>query len=401
MSALPSLFRNETGTWTEKKKNHQVNIVRLSAPRVHPGADRLELYDVEGYQLVAQKGNYKEGDLALFIQPDSIVPQTEPFKFIWEAYVGLDGTVPEKRRRITVRKFRKEWSEGLLMPIREFAELAGDNNAYAFEGNDVSDAIGVTHYDPDTALSTTGDNEIGPGKKKFSKWPRSAKGWFWFVLKRTGILRALGLNYGKNIDLGDREEGIALPVYDVEALKNHKSVLQDGEPVIVTEKIHGSNARFVFHNGHMYAGSRTQWKAEGSNCIWRKVLIAQPWIEEFCRAHEGWIVYGEVTPTQGGFSYGSTEPQLFVFDILQSDGTWIEKYEVLFTPGIKTVPAFYRGPYNYELVKQYVDGQTNVPGATGVKEGIVIYAENQRYVRGLGRVQLKIVSNTFLEKDSK
>src|SRR5580692_5967553 len=103
-----------------KPLHHQVIVVRIPEPRVHTNADTLELIDVLGYQVVAKKGNFKAGELAVYIQPDSVVPQTEPFKWLWEPYVGIDGLVPPRRRRVTVRKFRKEWSEGLLMPLSDF-----------------------------------------------------------------------------------------------------------------------------------------------------------------------------------------------------------------------------------------------------------------------------------------
>jgi len=40
------------------KANHRVNIVRLGEPRVHTNADSLELFDIEGYQVVTKKGNF-------------------------------------------------------------------------------------------------------------------------------------------------------------------------------------------------------------------------------------------------------------------------------------------------------------------------------------------------------
>ena len=69
---------------TEKPLHHQVRIVRVPEARVHTNADTLELLDIEGYQVVVKKSQFKAGDLAVYIQPDSVVPQTEPFRFIWE-----------------------------------------------------------------------------------------------------------------------------------------------------------------------------------------------------------------------------------------------------------------------------------------------------------------------------
>jgi len=380
------------------KANHRVEIVRLGEPRAHTNADSLELFDIGEYQVVTKKGNFKAGDLGVYIVPDSVVPQTDPFRFIWEAYVGLDGIVPEKRRRITVRKFRGEWSEGLLLPLNDFTHdiLGSPLSTYFLEnvkdGDDVSDVLGITHYDPDAGKESIGDNETF--KKQRSKYPRSLKGWWYFILYKLGI-HTNGPTNGF-----DNEDGLDMPVFDVDALKHYKDAFEPGEMVEVTEKIHGSNARFVFRDGHMYAGSRTQWKAVNANCIWRKVLEAQPWIEEWCRQWPGYGIYGEVTPTQGDkFQYGKAEPQLFPFAIRHPEGKWMDADGDKVLPN--WVPVLYIGPFNWEVIKTFVDGQTAVPGAKGIREGIVIRPINERHVRGLGRLILKVVSNQFLEKDNK
>ena len=55
-----------------------------------------------------------------------------------------------------------------------------------------------------------------------------------------------------------------------------------------------------------------------------------------------------------------------------------------------------------EIYRDFLaDGPSTVPNTKNAREGIVITADNQRYVRGLGRVQLKLVSNKFLEGDNK
>ena len=384
------------------KANHRVGIVRLGEPRVHTNADSLELFDIyDAYQAVTKKGNFKAGDLAVYITPDSVVPQTEPFKFIWEAYVGLDGTVPEKRRRITVKKFRGEWSEGVLLPLSDFRKpvVAYDsyidaeaNLAYVKEGDDVASLIGVTHYDPDAGKELAKDAETF--KKKRSKYPRSLKGWWYFILHHLGIYTSGGQTHGF-----DNEDGVDMPVFDVDAFKHYSRAFNHGEMVEVTEKIHGSNARFVFKDDHMYAGSRTQWKAETAKCIWRDVLKNNPWIEEFCRQWPGYGVYGEVTPTQGDkFQYGKEKPQLFPFAIRHPEGKWMGADGDKVLPN--WVPVLYTGPFDWEVIKQFVDGPTTVPGAKGIREGIVIRPLQERHVRGLGRLILKVVSSEFLLKDS-
>jgi hypothetical protein len=267
------------------------------------------------------------------------------------------------------------------------------------EGVDVSEILGITHYDPDAGKELGGDNEVF--KKKRSKYPRSLRGWWYWLLHKLGIHTS-----GDNTHGFDNEDGVDMPVYDVDAFKHYKNAFEPGELVEVTEKIHGSNARFVFRDGHMYAGSRTQWKAETANCIWRSVLKTQPWIQEWCEAHPGYGLYGEVTPTQGeNFKYGSDDPQFFVFDVRTLEGTWLGAYGkdliLLDQENVKLVPKLYEGPFDLDVIHGLVEGKSTVTNANNIREGVVIRPVVERHVHGLGRLLLKVVSNTFLEKDGK
>ena len=384
-----------------KKANHQANIVRVTEIKEHTNADTLEIIPIGEYQVVSKKGQFKIGDLAVYIQPDSVVPQTEPFRFIWQDYVVIDGTVPEKRRRITVRKFRKEWSEGLLLPVSDFEKelyRAIDKDNYQLnvdEGDDVSDLLGITHYDPDEE-STKGENSNAPKLKR--KYPRNLKGWYkWLMRKVYSLFR------NSNTDGSSDNISLGIPTYDVDALKNYPHTFEDGEQVIVTEKIHGSNARYIYLDGVMYAGSRKLWKSASSNCIFRKALKELPWIEEWCKAHEGYVLWGEVCPTQGAYKYGSDKPQFFVFDVRTPDGKWLDREHdeagLLAQLMAHSVPILYQGPYDLEKIKKFVDGPSTVQGANHIREGIVIKTSTEKIVPRVGRAQMKIVSNTFLDKD--
>ena len=400
-----------------KKANHQVNIVKITEIKEHNNADSLEIIPIGEYQVVSRKGQFNVGDLGVYLQPDSVVPQTEPFRFIWEPHVELDGTASEKRRRITVRKFRGEWSEGLLLPLSDFGKVTKydneefDKSVFSWEfpngvqavnlhlGTDVSDLLGITHYDPDTE-STKGENSNAPKLRK--KYPRTFTGWLkFFKRKLYGLFRS-GPRDGKsdNISLG-------IPTYDVDALKNYPHTFEDGEQVIVTEKIHGSNARYIFLDGIMYAGSRNLWKSADSSCIFRRNLKENPWIEEWCRAHEGYVLWGEIGPSQKGFDYGTKAGKLFffVFDVRTPEGKWLDREHdeagLLAQIMDHSVPILYQGPYNLEEIKKHVDGTSKVPGAKHIREGVVIKTQVEGHARGIGRKQMKIVSNAYLEKETK
>jgi hypothetical protein len=211
-----------------KKANHQANIIRVSEILPHPDPEttNLELIHIDGYQVVVRKGDFKVGDLAIYIQPDSIVPQTDPFKFIWGEYVGIDGKVPEKRRRITVRKFRGQWSEGLLLPLGEFATLAtgpviGGNRElyYVSEGDDVSGLLGITHYDPDAGKENVEGTKGASVNAPRHKYPKTLKGWFFFLLHK--ITGRGHKNFAQEVSFN-------LPVYDVDALKRRFTVPMPG-----------------------------------------------------------------------------------------------------------------------------------------------------------------------------
>ncbi len=417
---------------------HQALVVRIAEIEKHPNADTLGIVRVGGYQAVVKLGDFQPGDLAVYIQPDSVVPATEPFKFIW-AFDGMGNPrdiestlappdesgvpfydIPPKWRRVTVRKFRKEWSEGLLIPLSDFPRIIFSGlDPNTLEplmpelpkiGDDIAELLRITHYDPDEGKELDVDNERSPGKQD-KRWPHSLKGWLHFLLYHLtfGMFARPDTGFGNEAPPKQTP-----PIYDVEAYKNYPDVFQKGELVTITEKIHGSNARYVFYDGHMYAGSRRLWKKAGTRNIWRRALETNPWIETWCRANPGFVLYGEVVPTQKKFDYGATPdfPKFFVFDIRTPEGewallwTWATPYTGI-SPNmndmhlIEWVPILTHDSFNEEVVYSLVDGPSEVRGAEHAREGIVILAVENRVVHNLNRPQLKIISNAFLAETSK
>lgn len=411
-------------------EHHKVPVVKITSIRPHGNAERLELIDIDGYQVVSGKGQFKVGDLAYYIAPDSIVPARSEYSFVWERDGGgnkrdiqLGQEIPERWRRITVKKLRGEWSEGLLMSTIEpysdslngidfykpasFALLRdnGDigNQIQVCEGDDVAEFLGVTHYNPpeDEAEESTPSTS----KRQSRKRPASLKGWFFYSLRLIGQVLSFGLYKPWGVAGGKNENAPknTPPVYDVEALKKFPDVFQPTDWVTVTEKIHGSNARYLFQDGRLYVGSRNLWKSPTSGCIWRRAAETIPGIEHLARACEGHTLYGEVVPTQKDFDYGATKdkPRFFLFDIRRSDGGWQEHvytYNSANAAEVENVPVLYDGWYDPEAIKNTVDGQSKVAEANNIREGVVVKSENSRRVRGLGRLQLKIVSNKYYEK---
>ena len=418
MNYTDTMQLETTGLPKEKPVNHQVLVVRIPEPRVHTNADTLELFDILNYQVVAKKGNFKAGELAVYVQPDSVVPQTEPFKWIWETYVGVDGIVPERRRRITVRKFRKEWSEGLLVPItdfineiRNFAQahpndprvIATDDGArMTFRiGDDVSDILNITHWEGETESDTFGRTASAPKQKRR---PKTVLGWLRYFYYNAVRVLSGGRMYRRESSM---EVTFHSPEYDVVAMKAARSGFAPDEQVTVTEKLHGSNGRFLFLEGVFYIGSHFQWKAPDTPCIFTRVAEQNPWIEEWCRANEGNILYGEVIGDQKGYTYGMNKQagqlDFRVFDIWTTNG-WIKPwaYDNSATGGhvLNLVPLLYTGPADMEKIKALTDGLSAIDGKTQ-REGVVVSELNPAADGHRRPRQVKRVSNVFLEKDAK
>ena len=49
-------------------------IVKIKEIREIPGADRIELATVMDYTVVVKKGEYQPGDLAMYVEIDSLLP---------------------------------------------------------------------------------------------------------------------------------------------------------------------------------------------------------------------------------------------------------------------------------------------------------------------------------------
>lgn len=187
-----------------EKTEFKVEVVRIGAITKHTNADTLSLVDVNGYPVVIKTGNFKEGDLAVYVPVDSLVPTDRPeFDFLKK-----EGRT---HHRLRAARFKGIYSMGLLVPVaKEFWPVV--------LGQDMVAALGVLKY-------------VSPQEKSAN---------------------AASARRQANIS---RYRGPKLPVYGLDPLRRYSEVFEPGEHVFVTEKIHGSNARFVFSNRKLHVGS--------------------------------------------------------------------------------------------------------------------------------------------------
>lgn len=315
-----------------------VEVVRLGAIEKHPNADSLSITQVHGgYPVILRTGQFGEGDLATYVPIDALVPtDREPFTFL------RNGT--RARERIKAKRLRGVFSMGLLVAAPEGAQ----------EGDDVREALGVEKWEP--AVEIVGTSALAES-------PPS---------------------------------GPQIPVYDLEGLRKFRWMLTPGEEVVVTEKIHGANARF-FHDGErLWAGSRTQWKREDSDGLWWPV--ARSLETALCTIGPNFVVFGEVYGQVQDLKYGVKEGAKFAaFDILNRiTGTWLnwrafrDACEVF---GIPMVPVLYEGEW-HDGIADMAEGPSTL--APHVREGIVVKPTIERRDPRHGRVCLKLAGQGYL-----
>ncbi len=288
-------------------------------------------------------------------------------------------------------RLRGVLSFGLLVPAPEGSRV----------GDDVAEQLGVTHYDPAAARS------------------RPKGGLF------TG-----------------GEVGPAPPVpvvkYDLEAGRRYaaKSFVT-GESVIITEKCHGANGRYVYVDGQMYCGSRTEWKkaypsydhvtveslvATGrvdeerardivarlaakpvQRNMWWQAYDNTPAIKVFCTTNPGVVLYGEVYGAVQDLNYGHPKGAVSfaAFDVMR-DGRfldWAEARALAAAAGVPWVPIVAENvPFDFDRVCALAEGPSLVSDANHVREGVVVGLPVERRDDYAGRVKLKWVGCGYLER---
>jgi len=125
-----------------------VTIQRVKMISPIPESDFLELVHVMGWQCVAKKGEFHEGDSGVYFEVDSFLPVEPRYEFL-RASSYRDNEDNGKGFRIRTMKLRGQLSQGLMLPIPLFPDLDGYK-----EGDDVTEVLQVKKwYIPETAAS--------------------------------------------------------------------------------------------------------------------------------------------------------------------------------------------------------------------------------------------------------
>lgn len=255
------------------------------------GADNIECATVLGWHLVVKKGEFQPGDLGVYFEIDSVLPERPEFEFLRKSSWKED----IKGYRIKTVKLRGQVSQGILMPTKILAEevhkgiIAPDTidpaaseiiyyfyNFMIYEGQDVTELLGVRQWE-DPKASIGGD----------------VKGSFPSFIPKTDELRIQ-----------------SIPGF----LDRHQGVL-----FYVTEKLDGTSATFYLKDGVFGVCSRNLEMKEGDTVYWQ---IAKKYeIEDKLRKiGKNIAIQGEIVgPGIRKNKYKLTEKRFFVFNLFDID----------------------------------------------------------------------------------
>lgn len=102
-----------------KNKRRLVTLRTIEALLPIEGADAIEVAQVGGWKVVVKKGDFAAGDLCIYFEIDSFLPDGNP---VWQFLVDkssrlMDG---ERGHRLRTIKLRGTLSQGFVMPVSAF-----------------------------------------------------------------------------------------------------------------------------------------------------------------------------------------------------------------------------------------------------------------------------------------
>lgn len=394
----------------------KAEVVRIDNVLKHPKADRLDIVVVKGWNCITSRvqqepevfiPRYSVGDSCIYLPIDSVLPKKlEDFLFPPDSKVKLRGS------RLRTEKIRGCYSQGMVVDLApELLNLYPQLKDVKV-GEDVTKILGVTKYEP-PAESVPKDMQ---GKQEKLEHP----------------------DFHKYID--------------IENIKNHNTVFRDNEMVYVTEKLHGTSARFAKLNVNekvwwrkLLKGfnllPRTEFCFGSRNVQYKGNLLHTPEfksnvyariardlnLEDVLRTGE--TLYGEIVGSgiQGGYTYGCKEGQIkfFAYDVMV-DGKYLSPYEFLSWCENRNIPhvpvldekgkaidiASYRAygcdyqyrdyipmSFSFDLMQSLTKGDSTV-GNQKIREGVVIKSVEEENSPLLGRKVLKFISDDYLHKEA-
>jgi RNA ligase (TIGR02306 family) len=330
-----------------------VKVVRINNIIPIEGADKIELAQVNGYMSVVRKGTFQKDQLVAYIPEASILPDS------LIAEMGLTGALagPDKNRVKAIR-LRGQLSQGLIHDV---------GTLWA-EGDDVTEFLGITKYEPPIPIEMSGQ-------------------------------------------VTSEFKDYIIP-YDIENIKAHPDVFQLGDPVVMTEKIHGTFMEVLWIHDTLVVTSKgladkgLAFKDTPENQGNLYIRAAKKYkLDEILKMHPRHVTFGEVYGKGvQDLPYDLDDIGFRVFDLgfreleYQQPGFHfrdaLEVKSFCEGVGLEAVPLLYFGEFSQEVLDQHTSGKSSI--ANHMREGVVVKPQHEWQHPNLGRVILKSVSPEYL-----
>ena len=263
--------------------------------------DRIELAQVDGWQVIVQKGLYEVGSKVIYVEIDSQLPVKPEFAFL-----------EKKKYRIKTLKLAGVVSQGICFPL---STLPGPTEKYALD-QDVTDLMGITKYEryaEDTTVRVRKPKSLLHRLLMRSSWTR------WIMLNKQQSTKG----WPEFISQSDEPRIQTMPSF----LKDKST------KYVVREKVEGQSGTFFYHKqkGFFWDSydfgvcSRTGRKYDkDTSSYWS---IAESYgmkdiLQSLLKDLEWVAIQGEcVGPKVQGNIYKLDEYNLFVFNLLTPHGT--------------------------------------------------------------------------------
>ena len=316
----------------------------------------------------SKKGEFKVGDLGVYLEIDAVPPATPVFEFLWAPLVA-----PTPSFRIRTKKLRGVISQGLLLPLSVFPELltrrSGNSGFYVdpAEGDDVTELLGVKKYEVPIKL---------PGVRS-GEPPYGA--------------------FAADVPKTDEERLQSIGTKILDELRGHS--------YYAIEKCDGTSATFAIDVDGVFRVYSRNWEIkEGENVYWNVARLHK--IEEALRNHPEMALQGEICgPGIQKNRLGLERHELRAFNLyskrLGQHGGQPELFTLCDAYGIPMCRVIEHGTdFQHTQASLLTLAEGKYEGTKNEREGIVVRPSYPRhsYILG-GRLSFKVISNRYLLKE--
>lgn len=350
-------------------------------PHPDPETTSLELVGIGEQQYVVEKGLYKTGDKAVAIPKNSIVSHPV-FIREWGQYLqGKEGN------KVGFKMMRNQESQGIVVREDLFTEIT-DKTFKDFEvGVDISDVLGVTKYIPEVPDNIKGTVEVYDGSpfnrdiKHDCKYP---------------VASLYKFSEGELVTITSKLHGTQINV-----LWNYPDNLDDQLfDDTVEDRILRFSSKGLWDRGFVFKRYVDNVYSKAWSNVFRKPFINATFWDRLSEIKGSNIfrsqvqIIGEVVGVTGGFSYGFTEPTMFIYSIY-IDGVSVDLIK-LRDLDINIVPELYRGPFDpiltIDIANEFAQQKECPLDGTTLNEGVVITN---------GKHFIKVKNDKFMKKHGK